>query len=193
MILRDSFYIKKTKKINFKKFFYIYNFNRKLKISKQKTRGEVNYSNAKPWKQKGTGKARAGTKSSPLWRGGGKVFAKSPAKIKKKINKKEYFFFLKYLFLYNVSKKIFFLKFNLNFSRTIYFLEFIKNFISFKKKKILIISKYINKKVLFSFKNIKNINFKYLKNFNCIDLIENDLLFFDICCVFILNEKIYNL
>ena len=45
---------------------------------KQKTRGEINKSNKKPWKQKGTGRARAGRASSPLWRGGGKVFPNLP-------------------------------------------------------------------------------------------------------------------
>jgi large subunit ribosomal protein L4 len=44
----------------------------------QKGRGEVNKSNRKPWAQKGTGRARAGRASSPLWRGGGKIFPSSP-------------------------------------------------------------------------------------------------------------------
>src|SRR5687767_8446737 len=45
---------------------------------KQKSRGEINKSNKKPWKQKGTGRARAGRASSPLWRGGGKIFPNLP-------------------------------------------------------------------------------------------------------------------
>src|SRR3970040_3109675 len=44
----------------------------------QKARGEVNKSNKKPWRQKGTGRARAGRASSPLWRGGGEVFPTLP-------------------------------------------------------------------------------------------------------------------
>ena len=44
----------------------------------QKTRGEVNKSNKKPWRQKGTGRARAGRASSPLWRGGGRIFPNLP-------------------------------------------------------------------------------------------------------------------
>src|SRR5438132_12504496 len=44
----------------------------------QKSRGEVNKSHKKPWKQKGTGRARAGQANSPLWRGGGRIFPNSP-------------------------------------------------------------------------------------------------------------------
>lgn len=56
----------------------------------QKTRAQVRGGGAKPWKQKGTGRARAGTIRSPLWRGGGKVFAAEPQDHAQKINKKMY-------------------------------------------------------------------------------------------------------
>jgi large subunit ribosomal protein L4 len=58
---------------------------------KQLARGEVNKSNKKPWKQKGTGRARAGRASSPLWRGGGKVFPNLPDEnFSQKVNRKMY-------------------------------------------------------------------------------------------------------
>lgn len=56
----------------------------------QKTRREVRGGGAKPWRQKGTGRARAGTIRSPLWRGGGKVFAAKPQDFSQKVNKKMY-------------------------------------------------------------------------------------------------------
>jgi large subunit ribosomal protein L4 len=57
----------------------------------QKDRSEVNKSTRKPWKQKGTGRARAGRASSPLWRGGGKIFPNSPEEnFSHKVNKKMY-------------------------------------------------------------------------------------------------------
>lgn len=56
----------------------------------QKTRAEVRGGGAKPWRQKGTGRARAGTIRSPLWRGGGKVFAATNQDHSQKVNKKMY-------------------------------------------------------------------------------------------------------
>lgn len=56
----------------------------------QKTRAQVRGGGAKPWRQKGTGRARAGTIRSPIWRGGGKVFAAVPQDHSQKVNKKMY-------------------------------------------------------------------------------------------------------
>ena len=52
-----------------------------------KTKAEVDLSGAKPWRQKGTGRARAGYKSSPIWRGGGVVFGPKPHDYSKKVAK----------------------------------------------------------------------------------------------------------
>ncbi|WP_320534834.1 50S ribosomal protein L4 [Robbsia andropogonis] len=55
----------------------------------QKDREQVNHSTKKPWRQKGTGNARAGMRSSPLWRGGGRIFPNSPEEnFTQKVNKK---------------------------------------------------------------------------------------------------------
>jgi large subunit ribosomal protein L4 len=56
----------------------------------QKNRSAVSGGGAKPWRQKGTGRARAGTIRSPLWRGGGVTFAASPQDHSQKVNKKMY-------------------------------------------------------------------------------------------------------
>jgi large subunit ribosomal protein L4 len=56
----------------------------------QKTRAEVRGGGSKPWRQKGTGRARAGTIRSPLWRSGGTTFAAKPRDWSQKVNKKQY-------------------------------------------------------------------------------------------------------
>ncbi len=57
----------------------------------QKDRGQVKHTTAKPFRQKGTGRARAGMSSSPLWRGGGRIFPNSPDEnFTQKVNKKMY-------------------------------------------------------------------------------------------------------
>ncbi|MCA2998864.1 MAG: 50S ribosomal protein L4 [Rhodocyclaceae bacterium] len=57
----------------------------------QKGRSDVQKSTKKPWRQKGTGRARAGMASSPLWRGGGKIFPNSPDEnFSQKVNRKMY-------------------------------------------------------------------------------------------------------
>ena len=56
----------------------------------QKTRSEVSGGGAKPWRQKGSGRARAGTIRSPLWRSGGVAFAAKPRNYAQKVNRKMY-------------------------------------------------------------------------------------------------------
>jgi len=68
-----------------------YQANARIGSRAQKDRGAVNHSTKKPWRQKGTGRARAGMTSSPLWRGGGKIFPASPDEnFSQKVNRKMY-------------------------------------------------------------------------------------------------------
>src|SRR6187551_948141 len=65
--------------------------NARMGTRAQKDRGTVKHSTKKPWRQKGTGRARAGMTSSPLWRGGGRIFPNSPDEnFTQKVNKKMY-------------------------------------------------------------------------------------------------------
>lgn len=67
-----------------------YAANARSMISKQKNRSEVSGGGRKPWRQKGTGRARAGTIRSPIFRGGGTTFATSRAQYDQKVNRKMY-------------------------------------------------------------------------------------------------------
>ncbi|MDR0618179.1 MAG: 50S ribosomal protein L4 [Endomicrobium sp.] len=63
--------------------------NQRSGMHKTKTRGEVSFSGAKPWKQKGTGNARAGQKNSPLWKKGGIIFGPLPRDYYTKMSKQK--------------------------------------------------------------------------------------------------------
>ena len=68
-----------------------YHANGRQGTRQQKTRSEVRHSTKKPWRQKGTGRARAGMTSSPLWRGGGRIFPnKADENFNQKLNRKMY-------------------------------------------------------------------------------------------------------
>src|SRR5258708_25442921 len=65
-----------------------YNAAQRMGTACTKTMGEVAGSGKKPWRQKGTGRARAGSFASPLWRGGGVVFGPKPRDFAKKVSRK---------------------------------------------------------------------------------------------------------
>jgi large subunit ribosomal protein L4 len=68
-----------------------YHANGRQGTRQQKTRAEVRHSTKKPWRQKGTGRARAGMTSSPMWRGGGRIFPNKPDEnFTQKLNRKMY-------------------------------------------------------------------------------------------------------
>nr|YP_008965702.1 chloroplast 50S ribosomal protein L4 [Porphyridium purpureum]BAO23678.1 chloroplast 50S ribosomal protein L4 [Porphyridium purpureum] len=81
------------------------NNNSRSRTASTKTRSEVRGGGKKPWKQKGTGRARAGSSRSPLWKGGGVTFGPKPVISNLKMNKKEWRLALRTA-LYNRSQDI---------------------------------------------------------------------------------------
>ncbi|QJC29130.1 50S ribosomal protein L4 [Enterobacteriaceae endosymbiont of Plateumaris rustica] len=139
----------------------------------QKTRGEVKGSGKKPWRQKGTGKARAGSLQSPIWRSGGVTFASKNKIYYKKVNKKMYRNALKSIFseLFRKNRIILLSDFIIKKPKTKILINKLKNF-SFKK--IIIISISIEKNLFLASRNLHNIEIKNSMNINPISLINSD-------------------
>ena len=87
--LKDSVWGIKPNEVVLKKMIKLQLDATRQGTAKTKTRAEVSGGGRKPWRQKGTGRARSGSNRSPIWRGGGHVFALSPRDYTFKINKKE--------------------------------------------------------------------------------------------------------
>jgi large subunit ribosomal protein L4 len=132
-----------------------------------KTRSEVRAGGKKPWKQKGTGQARSGSKNSPLWRGGGVAFGPRPRSYAKKINNKELKLALQTA-LYSCNDKITIVN---DFTNTIenpntrLLLTKLNKVVNLKEKTLLII-KEPNKNVSLSMRNVSNMSLLYSNTLN---------------------------
>jgi len=139
-----------------------------------KTRSEVRGGGRKPWQQKGTGRARAGSNRSPLWKGGGVIFGPKPKKISLKLNKKERRLALQTL-LYNKKNNIVIidnLEDALTESKTKNFLQICRNCnIDFHQNVLIVVSK----KTLFlklATQNLKNVELILASNLNTFSLLK---------------------
>jgi len=139
-----------------------------------KTRSEVRGGGRKPWRQKGTGRARAGSNTSPLWKGGGVTFGPKPRKISLKLNKKERKLALQTL-LYNKRNLISVidnLESVVDSPKTKVFSNICKNCGVELNQKVLII---VSKKTIplkLSIRNMKNVELISASNLNTLSLLK---------------------
>lgn len=132
-----------------------------------KTRSEVRAGGKKPWKQKGTGQARSGSKNSPLWNGGGVAFGPRPRSYKKKINSKESKLALQTA-LFNCKTKITVIDKlweTLDKPNTKKALENLKKFRNRDDKTLLVI-KEPNPTITLSIRNIEKVDILYSNTLN---------------------------
>jgi large subunit ribosomal protein L4 len=115
--------------------------NRRVGTACTKTRGEVNYSNTKPYKQKGTGNARAGDKKSPIWVGGGTIFGPKPRDYSYTIPKKVKRLAMKSLLSLSVQEErlVVVENFTIENGKTKDLAAIIKNFVKDEKRTVLIL------------------------------------------------------
>lgn len=156
--------------------------------AKTKTRSEVSGGGRKPWKQKGTGRARAGSNRSPIWRGGGVALGVTPRDYTFKINKKERALALKSALTYKYKEKDLVVLDNIN-------LETLKT----KEIKNILNTLNLNGKVLFVTKDdcenlymaTRNLGYTYAilaDEINCYDIVNADYLVCDEAAVNYIEE-----
>jgi large subunit ribosomal protein L4 len=138
-----------------------------------KTRSEVRGGGRKPWRQKGTGRARAGSNRSPLWKGGGVIFGPKPKTVSLKLNKKERRLALQTL-LYNKKNNIVIienLENELTDSKTKQFLNICNNCSIDSNQKVLVIVSEKTVPLKLSTKNLKNVELISAANLNTLSLL----------------------
>ncbi|MCD6223384.1 MAG: 50S ribosomal protein L4 [Deltaproteobacteria bacterium] len=144
--------------------------NSRRGTASSKTRGDVSGGGKKPWRQKGTGRARAGSIRSPLWVGGGVCFGPKPRTYKEKINKKE----RKKVYLWALSKKIIdgdllvVEEFDFSSPKTKEACKILKN-LNIEKGLVIVSGDMIN--TILSMRNIKRIDLKETHSVNAYDIL----------------------
>lgn len=136
----------------------------------QKTRGEVRGGGKKPWRQKGSGRARAGSIRSPLWRGGGVTFAAKPQDYTQKINKKMYRGALRSILsqLIQSERLIVTDEFQISEPKTKHLVMQLQNW---NIKQALIISHEISNALYLASRNLPHTAVCLVKHLNIVDLI----------------------
>ncbi|MBI5732279.1 MAG: 50S ribosomal protein L4 [Candidatus Magasanikbacteria bacterium] len=148
-------------------------------LAHTKTRGEVRGGGKKPWRQKGTGRARVGSVRSPLWRGGGITFGPSKERnFKVKINKKTRQSVFKMVLSQKAAEGSLIVLDSFDFpeAKTKHFLE-LKNKLPLKVKKILVIfppGAYENMKR--ASRNLKGVSQLFLSEVSCLDILKNNAI-----------------
>jgi large subunit ribosomal protein L4 len=161
--------------------------NRSQFTSSTKTKSEVSGGGRKPWKQKGTGRARAGSNRSPLWRGGGVTFGPKMKHVYKKINKKEKLLALRTI-LYNKQKQIIvFDNFEIEEPKTAIFLK--KLSLKNVDNKNLVISSKPNKNLKLSLRNLQNFEYILADHLNVNALTKAKQIIVDEMSFNIIKEK----
>jgi len=156
-----------------------------------KSRGMVTGSQRKPFRQKGRGMARAGTKKSPLWRGGGVVFPPSPHKHIKLMPKK-----MKQLARRSVlsdkaanGKILVIDDFNIEIPKTKQFIDLLKK-LDLSETKVVILPSVVDNNLDLATRNIPNIFVVKATDVSTFDLLDSEVLLFDKAGLTLLNKQL---
>jgi len=158
-----------------------------------KTKGEVRGTGAKPWRQKGTGRARIGYIRNPSRVHGSKAFGPKPHKYEKKVNRKVKILARKSILSKKVSSKNFMVidEFSLDSSKTKEFVAILKN-LKINNKKVTILANEVSDNLFLGARNIKNICVISATSASAYDLLDNHIILADLPSVEALNKQLTN-
>ena len=153
-----------------------------------KTRSEVSGGGKKPWRQKGTGRARQGSTRAPHWYKGGIVFGPHPRDYDKKMNRKERRLALKSALAYkNIDKELIVLEnLNLESSKTKDMKQILENLKT--TKNVLIVVNELDDNIILSTRNLKNVNLLQANEINTLDIIAADNMIITVDAVKAIEE-----
>jgi large subunit ribosomal protein L4 len=139
----------------------------------QKSRSEARGGGRKPWRQKGTGRARAGTIRSPIWRGGGVTFAAKPQDHGEKVNRKMYRGALQCILseLIRQDRLVACESFSLDAPKTRGLLDALKKF---ELKSVLIVSDDVDENLYLAARNLKDVDVRDVQGVDPVSLLSHD-------------------
>ena len=141
--------------------------------SAQKNRSEVRGGGRKPWRQKGTGRARAGTIRSPIWRGGGRTFPAKPQDYTQKVNRKMYRGAMRCIFseLIRQDRLVAVEEFSIDSPKT---KNLLGKLAELSLDDVLIISSDIDDNLRLASRNLKSIRVRHVSNIDPLSLISHE-------------------
>jgi large subunit ribosomal protein L4 len=139
----------------------------------QKSRSEARGGGRKPWRQKGTGRARAGTIRSPIWRGGGRTFAAKPQDHSQKVNRKMYRGAMRCIMseLIRQERLIALKSFSVDAPKTKALLDQLK---PLELSNVLIVTEEVDENLYLSSRNLKNVDVRDVDGIDPVSLISHE-------------------
>ena len=158
---------------------------------KVKTRSEVSGGGRKPWRQKGTGRARQGSIRAPQWRGGGIALGPVPRDYSLKMNRKERKLALKSALTYKARDKEIIVvdKISLDVPKTKEFVKMLES-LEIADKKVLIVMNELDENVILAGRNLQNIFMMEPVELNVLDIINADYILADVAAIKTVEEAL---
>ena len=155
----------------------------------QKNRSQVSGGGAKPWRQKGTGRARAGTIRSPIWVGGGRAFAARPRDFSQKVNKKMYKAAMRSVLseLLREERLVVIDKFDIKQPKT---KEFKKLIEKLGTDSALIVNDKFDENLFLSSRNVKNTEYSDVSSINPVSLMKFEKVIMNVESLKIIEERL---